>query len=365
VFDIGDAENAYRVVLTQPVTAVLFSYGTEVGGFRRVYETPTAARRSGKIKVAIVGCGSFATTYHLPNLRRIDDYDIVAIIDHDPLKSKRLANQYGAKYYGSDYHELLDKTDIDLFLITTRHGSHAQITIDAADSKKDVFVEKPMALNQDELDKVVKAVTDNGIHYSVGFNRRFSPLALRAKEILSKLGGATMINCMINAGKLPGDYWVYDPKEGGGRIIGECCHFFDLFNFLIDSEAVSALGTSVLSNLPQFKSEDNIVATLKYRDGSIANLVYDSIGSNERPKERIEVLKAGRTLIIDDFRELAAYGCIGSLKLSRQDKGHYEELVQFARVIKGESASTISLEECARATRTTYEIAQMITGQKS
>jgi predicted dehydrogenase len=359
VFNVEDAAKAYEKILNGNKIGILLKYKPSLKEVKRKLELPSKPKK-GKINVALIGAGNFAKSYHLPNLKRIKDYNIYAIVDHNPANAKKVAEQYGAKFFATDYKSVLKDKNVDLVVITTRHDSHAKITIDTAKAGKDILVEKPMAMNEQELTNVVNTLLKSKVNFMVGFNRRFSPLTIKAKELLNEKEGPIIINYTVNAGKLPLDSWIYDPKEGGGRIIGECCHFFDLFNFFISSDVESLTATSTTSNIPDIKSEDNIVATIKYKDGSIATLTYNSIGSEELSKERIEIMREGCTLIIDDFKELKSYGFGNGMKLIRQDKGHFNELVEFAKIIRGEQAQTVSLEDCIKATKLSFDVAKKL-----
>jgi predicted dehydrogenase len=218
-----------------------------------------------------------------------------------------------------------------------------------------------MAMNEEELEKLVSVLKKTKVNFMVGFNRRFSPLSIKAKEALDKKEVPFIINYIVNAGEVPYESWVYDPVEGGGRIIGECCHFFDLFNFFINSKVVSIDAKSISTYKESIKAEDNFITILKYEDGSIANLSYTSIGSKEMPKERLEIFRNGSAAIIDDWKELNFFGLRDkNIRFSKQNKGHFEELVEFAKTIKGEKAQKLTLDECINATKISFDVVKKL-----
>ncbi len=356
-YPVEHAQEAYNSLGRGVITAV-FTYTKKKQPERKI-NVAAAPLKKGKINVALIGAGNYAKAHHLPNLKSIDDYTVRAIITHSGKDAKQLAEQYGAAWVSTDYRDALSDKNIDLVIIATRHGNHAEIAIAAANAKKNIFVEKPMALNEKDMNRIVRAVKKNKVHYMVGFNRRFSPFALKAKEILGTKG-PYIITYTVNAGLLPQDHWTYDAKDGGGRIIGEGCHFFDMFNFFIESKTESVNAYSVNSKEHSFLSEDNVVSCIKYKDGSIATLVYTSTGNKALPKERIEISRGGVSCVIDDFRELAVFGAGGSFKISGQDKGQMNQLKAFAKAIKGEENAGLSLEDCALATKISFDVVKKI-----
>ena len=357
-YPIEQAQKAYSSIGKGMITS-LFTYAKNKRPERKIQHLP-APRTKEKINVALIGAGNYAKAQHLPNLKALADYKIYGIVTHNGRDAKQIAEQYSAVWSSSDYRDALRDKNIDLVIVSTRHGAHAQITIDAANAKKDVFVEKPMALNEKEMNGVVRAVQKNKINYMIGFNRRFSPFAVEAKKILKSGHGPYVIHYTVNAGTIPKEHWIYDSKEGGGRIIGEGCHFFDMFNFFTESKSESITAVSVNSCESELVSEDNVSATIKYTDGSVAHLLYLSNGAKDMPKERIEISRGGISCIINDYKELKVFGASGSFKTGGQDKGQLNQLKAFAKAIKGEETAALSLEECALATKISFEVAKKI-----
>ena len=224
-------------------------------------------------------------------------------------------------------------------MITTRHNLHASMVLDTLRAKKHVFVEKPLCLNRTELDEIVdtyEKVKGDGVTLTVGFNRRFSPFAVKMKQLVG--AGVKNIIATMNAGFIPPEVWVHDLKVGGGRIIGEACHFIDLCSYLTDSKVIAVCMNAMGEN-PE-ENTDNASILLRYEDGSNAVINYFANGSKAYAKERVEVYSQEKTLVLDNWRELKGYSCKGFSKMKgRMDKGH---TAQFAllneRIIKGGEA---------------------------
>ncbi len=321
----------------------------------------------GTLQVGLIGCGQFAQNIHLPILKSLPQYQLAALAGRNPVKLKEAATKFGAAYCTTDYREILADKAIDLVVITTRHNLHAPLVIEAARAGKDVFVEKPLAMSKEELAEVVCVLGETGRCCWVGFNRRYAPFTLKAKELLGAQPGPILINYRINAGFLPLEHWTQDPQEGGGRIIGEVCHFVDWINYLVDDELVGVQAAAIPPNGASVVAEDNLVATLRYRCGSLGIITYTSLGEEKLPKERIEIYAGGRVMVIEDFRRMHFYGfpCPDS-SLKTQDKGFRNQWQSIARSILGKSEVSFELEQAINSTRITLQILDCLrTGQHS
>jgi len=243
-------------------------------------------------------------------------------------------------------------------VVTTRHDSHAAFACEALRAGKHVFVEKPLALNTAELEQIEKAYTaaarESGVKLMVGFNRRFSPLTQKMKSLLQGVAEPKCFIVTVNAGAVPADHWTRDRGAGGGRIIGEACHFVDLARFLAGCpiSGVQTTGTGAGAEAVSF--------TLSFEDGSFATVNYLDNGGNSFPKERVEVFTARRVLALENFRRLVGYNWPGfkRMRLWRQDKGHNAAVAAFAEAIRKGLPSPIPFEEAAEVTRVTLQIAQ-------
>ncbi|MEM3627523.1 MAG: bi-domain-containing oxidoreductase [Candidatus Bathyarchaeia archaeon] len=330
---------------------------------------------SDKINIAVVGAGNFAKFMHLPNLRRLSSlYHIRAIVSATGSNAKIVAKQFGADYATTNYEDVLSDPNINAVLICTRHNLHAQQVIAAIKAGKHVYCEKPLALNERELGDILACYglyladfKDNrpqidtqglGPILTVGFNRRFSPAAIRAKEILKHRVTPLVIVYRVNAGYVPVSSWVHG-EEGGGRIIGEACHMIDLFSYFTENRVESIDVSFTSPKTEHILNSDNFAVTLKYIDGSVCSLIYTSLGADAVAKEYVEIHCDGKTLIIDDFKELRVYGCkIGGWK-GFQDKGHLRALEEFSLSIRRGKTWPISLEELVEVTLITFIVKQL------
>ncbi|MDX1767074.1 MAG: bi-domain-containing oxidoreductase [Arenibacter troitsensis] len=279
--------------------------------------------------IGIVGAGNFTSATILPNLKKIGA-KVKYIASSGGLTGTIMAKKYAISNSTTDYSEILQDDEVDLVLITTRHNMHAAMVLEAIKAGKSVFVEKPLAIRETEMEDIIAAYMDAQVQVSVGFNRRFAPLALKMKKLLGSDESPMNIVATMNAGAIPPEMWVHDMEIGGGRILGEACHYIDLCSYLTGSTVVgvcmNAMGTH-----PQ-ENTDNASILLKYENGSNAVINYFSNGSKAYSKERVEVFSQERTLVMDNWRKLKAYGFKGFSKSStKQDKGHFNQFQQLVQ----------------------------------
>ncbi|MDF2515214.1 MAG: putative dehydrogenase [Sphingobacterium sp.] len=300
--------------------------------------------------IGIVGAGNFTKMTLMPALK--DSGAIYKYIaSNGGVTGTALAQKYNIANSTTDYHEILSDSDVDLVLITTRHNLHASMVIEALNAGKNVFVEKPLALNQEELERVIEAQQRSDKNITVGFNRRFSPHIVKIKQFV---GDAPMnVIATMNAGTIPSNVWVHDMKVGGGRIIGEACHYIDLITFLTGSRVKSVCMNSLGLN-PE-ENTDNASILLRYENGSTGVINYFANGSKAYSKERVEVFSQERTFIMDNFRRTEAFGVKGfsTLKTSL-DKGHKAQFQQLIGRTKTGGGSLISLDEIINTTRASF-----------
>jgi len=287
------------------------------------------------------------------------------------LSGQHAAKKFGFAYCTTDYHKLLHDSDIDLILVLTRHGSHAHFVEEVLRAGKHVYVEKPLAIDQAQLESVVNAYTEalqvggNGAEAKpilfVGFNRRFSPFTQWLKERFRGVKQPLAVHCTINAGAVPADHWVHDPKQGGGRIIGEVCHFVDLIEFLTDS-VPSRVHAETL-NSKAYKPSDNVGITLKMANGAIGSITYVAGGDKTYPRERVEVFGGGAVGVIDNFRA-ASFIQQGRRKSKRNwlglDRGHRGELEALISAIRVGGTPPVAFEEYVSTTLATFAIEESI-----
>ncbi|MBI5872003.1 bi-domain-containing oxidoreductase [archaeon] len=351
VFDLNEAEKAYKELQMGRAICALINYATgykiekKEGALIRLRKAE--AMRKEKISLGLIGAGGLAQAQHLPNIKKIDGFNLLAIADINGITAKKMAKEFKAGYATTDYKELLADQRIDAVVIATRHDSHAKIAIECIKAQKHVLLEKPLALNFDELNRIAKTLKTSNKVFSVGFNRRYADIAREAKRYMGSKQGPCIITYRVNALAVPVGHW-FNSKEGGGRIIGEGCHFFDWFNWFIESRPKSITARGTTSGFKNIFDENNIIATVKYEDGSIAGLCYNEMGSSSLPKERIEVFRGSSNVVIDDYKEILLDE--KKIRYNKQDKGHYNELIEFLNAIKGRQNCLLNFNDACLST---------------
>ena len=332
--------------------ASLLTYPEQQINLNRSIELSTNKIKSANGIVGIIGAGNFTSAMILPCLKKTPA-NLKFISSSSGLSGTTLAKKYKISNSTTDNSLILDDKDVDLVMITTRHNSHANLVIDSLKSGKNVFVEKPLALNQDELDKVIEAYTLSGKTLTVGFNRRFAPLAIQMKKALGSVNSPMNIIATMNAGFIPSKVWVHDMEIGGGRIIGEACHFIDLITYLSGSKvkAVCMNSMGIQSN----ENTDNASILLKYEHGTSAVINYFSNGSKAYSKERIEVYHQEKTLVMDNWRKLKGYGFKNfNSSSSGQDKGHQNQFNLLLSSIQNGVDQIIPFDEIVNTTKASF-----------
>jgi predicted dehydrogenase len=324
----------------KPMVVLLTYPESDAPPVRTLRLDPKVAAKPGRIRVAVLGAGSFARFSHLPNLQSLGDrFAIQAVVTRSGHSAAAVGKQYGAPLISTDFEAALGSPEVDAVLIATRHNLHAGMALAALRAGKHVLVEKPLALTVSELDALDAFIGDAGDKalpvLLTGYNRRFSPYARRMAEVLQGRSGPFMINYRMNAGYIPLDHWVHGP-EGGGRNLGEACHIYDLFTFLAGAPVVNVSARSIVPRSHHYSRTDNFVATLGFADGSVANLTYTAMGHKDHPKELAELYVDGKLIVLEDYKQLTVTGARGrDLKPAIQDKGLMAELVAFADGVNG------------------------------
>ena len=371
VFPVAQTTEAYAAVRQGSVKAplVLLSYpppavaGPEVRAVRNVQARPAG---KGLVRIALVGAGNFAKAMHLPNLRNLPEhFHLQAVMSRTGHSAANLAKQFGANYSTTEFTEVLRDPEVDAVLISTRHNLHASMCLQALQAGKHVLVEKPLALTQADLLAV------EGFYHSVGagvkapvlltgFNRRFSPVAQRMKQLVAGRTNPMILNYRMNAGYIPLDSWVHT-AEGGGRNMGEACHIYDLFTFLTGAKVVEVTAQAIKPASGYYTHTDNFVTNLRFDDGSVGSLTYTALGSKDYPKEKLEVYVDGKVLAMDDYLELTVTGARQPGVSSRlQQKGHSEELKAFAQCIRQGGDWPIPLWEQIQATDISFQVEKFL-----
>ena len=316
----------------------------------------TRRRVHGSARVGLIGAGGFGRGVLLPALKA-EGAELVTVATGRGVSAIDVAKRFEFERAASSPEEVIDSVDVDAVVIATRHGDHAALAAAALEAGKAVFVEKPLALNLEEMVLVEAAARDRTL--MVGFNRRFAPLTQRMRAEIDGVDDKVLI-ARVNAGYLPPEHWLHDPDDGGGRLLGEGCHFVDLLTHLTGSRIVSVYAAAVPQPQRPLECSDNLVATLQFEDGSVASLVYSGAGAGRLPKERLEAFGGGSALVLDDFSRLEIHrGGKPEVVKGRQDKGHRAEVAHFLHVVAGIEEAP-PLESYLDSTRATFALAESL-----
>lgn len=357
VVDLENYEQIYGDMRKKGVIASILKYPEEEEEKRVVaIEGNKFTATAGKI--GIIGAGNYTSSTVVPNLKKANAM-VKYVASAGGLTAKVVAKKMGAENATSDYHEILNDPEVSLVIITTRHNMHAKMVLEALQAGKSVMVEKPLCLNEEELDQIVDAykAAPQGTTLTVGFNRRFSPFAEKLKKLVGD--GPKNIIANMNAGFIPPEVWVHDLEVGGGRIIGEACHFIDLCSYFADSRVISVCMNAMGEN-PQ-ECTDNASILLRYENGTNAVINYFANGSKSYPKERVEVYSQNRVFVLDNWRKLVGYGVKGFSKMrGRMDKGQGNEFGRLnERILKG-GDSLIPFDSIINTTRASFAAIQSL-----
>lgn len=350
VIPLQEYERIYGDMKKKGVIASVLKYPEQLSSDSRI-KIDSVGFKSSKGKMGIIGAGNFTMATMLPALQKANA-SIKYICSAQGLSAKIAAKKVHVEFAISNYEEILNDSEIDIVLITTRHNSHAKIVMDCLHAEKNVFVEKPLCLTIEELNEITEIYNHRkSLSITVGFNRRFSPFATKMKQLI----GSSPMNIIatMNAGFIPPEVWVHDMATGGGRIIGEACHFIDLCSYLADSDVVSvcmnSMGTHPSDNT------DNTSILLKYKNGTNAVINYFANGSKTYSKERIELYSQERTLVLDNWMVLKGYGFKGFSKMkSMQDKGHKAQFTLLNERSKTGGEALIPFDSIVNTTRASF-----------
>lgn len=361
-FKLAESERAYELITgNEPYLGVVLHYDTERALESRI---PLATKPTGAasgVRVGLIGAGSYAKAMLLPNLKAAGA-EFQSIATASGVTARAVGQQNGFRFCVSTAEEVIDDEQTNLIVIATRHDLHAKLAQRGLESGRNVFVEKPLALNDEELAGVIAAAQQSPGQLMVGFNRRFSPLALKARELFSDRATPLSINYRVNAGRVPRGHWAVDPKEGGGRIIGEVCHFIDFIHFITGSLTTRVYAEPISTSNQDVNSEDSVFITLRLADGSNGSIAYLAEGDRALPKERIEIFGSGKSFVLDDFRSGSAWhnGRETKTKLRAQDKGQKDEIRAVCAVVRDGGGAPIALDDLATTTRATFRILESL-----
>lgn len=354
-FPLEKASDAYDVIMQPGSTsmAVLLEYSVtqepaEFTPRRRVDLAGTSEAAPGA-RLALVGAANIARWAHLPALKKAGG-SLRAVQSGNGARAKAYANRFGAKYAATDMAEVLGDAEVDGVIITSRNQNHAREALAALKAGKHVLVEKPMCLTDDECRQLADAVRASGKQLSVGFNRRFAPDYVKVQDRLRGRSSPAVINCRVNSPGISGGFWMADPAIGGA-ILGEACHFIDVFTWLLGSEPVEVSAWSLPTGSTDPIGENNIAASFRFEDGSIATLAYCTVGSATSGGERIEVFAPGIGLATEDFKSATVAGALRrTSKRWFAEKGYDAQMRDFVEAIRTGRPAATSVADGARAT---------------
>lgn len=349
-FKFEDAPKAYDIVLSrsEPFLGIVLEYDYTKEHTQTLLDVNKLSSLS-NINIGFIGAGSYAQGNLLPNLPSSDEVGRICVMTNSGTTSKRVAEKYNFAQCTSSEDDILNNKDINVLFIATRHDTHAHYTLKGLEAGKHVYVEKPLCLNLEELEDIQTACEKNNVGVMIGFNRRFAPLAQKVKK---KVGNGKMsMLYRVNAGNIPADSWIQDMKIGGGRIIGEACHFIDFMTYMCGSLPCK-VSTFVMDDVSGLNDTINI--NIEFENGSIGVVSYYANGSKELPKEYCEIYASGTTAIIYDFKKCEIYGKkVEKESLSSQDKGQKVMMKSFFTSLK-DGKLPITLDEIFSVTKATF-----------
>ena len=371
-FPIDEAPKAYELVGgSEPSLGILLEYADAGKCSNETLRTDTvnlgpispsfAAVNSVRPRaaVALVGAGNYATSVLAPALKSAGAV-LEVIVSMNGVSGVHAGRRFGFVATTTDCTGAIADSQCDTVVIATRHNTHAELVCQALRAGKHVFVEKPLALTLTELEEIEQAIAhaSSGLILMVGFNRRFAPQVTKIKELLDATPAPKAFVMTVNAGAIPKNHWTLDPEVGGGRLLGEVCHFVDLLRFLAGAVITSHTASSIQAGAPP----ETMTIQLGFADGSIGTIHYLANGSKAYPKERLEVFTAGRVLRLDNYRRLTGYGWPGFRKLNvwRQDKGQRACTLAFVDAVKGARLPPIPLDELLEVGRVTVSLANAV-----
>jgi polar amino acid transport system substrate-binding protein len=347
-FDLENAQSAYDLIMSkaEPFIGILIKYDTTKTHNRQRLDVKPKAGNSA-VSIGFIGAGSYAQSHLLPNIPVGTDVRLTGILTATSAGSRSTCERFSFEFCAGTEDDILQDIGINTVFIATRHDSHGGYVLRALQAGKNVFVEKPLCLSPRELEEIRSCYAalverERAPQLLVGYNRRFSPLTTAMKQAFGN--GPVAINCRVNAGFIPPDSWIQDAEVGGGRIVGEVCHFVDLLNFLTGSLPVSVHAVSMPT--PE-NLHDTVCLSLTYENGSIGTVNYFANGDKSLPKERIEVFGGGISAVLDDFKLLSVYakGKKTDTKLVSQDKGQKTAVQGFIASVRRGGEPLIAFDD--------------------
>jgi polar amino acid transport system substrate-binding protein len=364
-FKLEQAEEAYELISgkrDETFLGVLYEYEPEkVTKATIISSRKHSPVKEGKVGVGVIGAGNFAQSMLLPHLKSSSTTALLGVATLSPLQTKDVVEKFDFEYAASSEKEILNDERIKGVIIATRHDSHATLVTEALRKEKSIHVEKPLAMNLKELDQIVAQYNKSSKSFlMVGFNRRFSPFVKQIKEFLVPSSEPFAMTYRINAGYIPLDHWTQDTEQGGGRIIGEVCHFIDLLQFIAGSR-VKSIYAKALPNLEKYQN-DNCVIIVEMEDDSLGNILYTANGNKSLHKEYLEVYNGGKIAVLDDFHALDLFDGRKHISkhISGQDKGHKNEMQEWVNAIKDGRHEPVPFLDSVVATKASFAVVESI-----
>lgn len=373
-YPLAQAKQAYDAVSAREGLGMILQFPDDEDSPQappaRTIAMDSKAASSGQVTLGVIGAGNFTQIRLLKPLSK-SGARFKWIASAGGVTGTHAARKYAIERSTTDYREILDDPEVNAVFITTRHGAHAAMVLAAIQAGKHVFVEKPLCLSGDELNTIIQAYEGAAAKSQppmvmVGFNRRFSPLSSLLQKKSTARANPISFSYLCNAGFIPPDHWVHDPRAGGGRIIGEACHFIDYFRFVAGAPIISVSGFKQIRE-PGADTEDSVALTLLAADGSVGNINYFANGSKNYPKERVEVFFDGKVLLLDNYKKLSGYGLGGfkSKGLRSQDKGHKQGFAAFLAAVKEGKPAPIPWDHIVNVTQATLAAVDAIRTQRT
>jgi len=365
-YKLENANEAYDLIsgkINEPYLGVIFEYEqSDYKSRNMIHVSARRVKKDGQVGVGVIGAGNFAQSMLLPHLKKNSNVSLRGVATISPLDTLDVAERFGFIYAASSADEILADPDVDAVIIATRHDTHAELAIQAMNSGKAIHLEKPLAMSSEEINQIVEEYQNNAHDTSsssflmLGFNRRFAPMVKLAKEFITEQPEPLAIIYRVNAGYLPIDHWTQDPMQGGGRIIGEVCHFIDLLQFFSDSK-VTQVYARALPNQGKYLN-DNVAITLSLENGSIGSVLYTANGNKSLSKENIEIFGGGKVAIIDDYKSIKFIenGKIIKSNKGSKDKGHKSEMNAWIDSIRFGQSEPVPFNEAVIATKATFAV---------
>jgi predicted dehydrogenase/threonine dehydrogenase-like Zn-dependent dehydrogenase len=358
VFDIEQAEMAYDIVTgkkAEPSIGILLKYPeAEEAPRARVVTTPAPPAAGTAVGIGVIGAGSFAQKFLIPFAR--EHGPLIALADARGATAKSAGEKFVFRSISSDAQDVLADPAVNTVFIATRHNTHGELVLKALEADKNVYVEKPLTIYEEDLALIADACRRHPARrLQVGFNRRFAPLGRQARELFQGLAEPIMINYRVNAGFILKDHWI-QTEEGGGRILGEVCHFIDFLQFVTGAHPSRVFAECVSNPNAKARNQDNVIVTVSFLNGSIGVITYLACGDRLLAKERIEIFGGGKTFVINDFRSADVYQNGRLKKIKASGKGHKEEVDCFVRSVREGRPSAIPLESLLFTTAAAFRV---------